>query len=110
MSRSARRPDRSASAPSPRGVFAAAAVPFIVVGVLASKLVRQPARPGPGPVVEPDAMPSYRVELGDTISEIAVRHGLPTAHVLAQNGLSWKTPIFPGQLIRLDPVRDEPTG
>jgi LysM repeat protein len=35
--------------------------------------------------VEPDE-PSYRVELGDTVSEIAIRHGLPTAHVLAQNG------------------------
>jgi LysM repeat protein len=56
--------------------------------------------------VEPDE-PSYRVELGDTVSEIAIRHGLPTAHVLAQNGLSWKTPIFPGQLLRLEPIPDD---
>lgn len=53
------------------------------------------------------AEPSYRVELGDTVSEIAIRHGLPTAHVLAQNGLSWKTPIFPGQMLRLDPIPDD---
>ena len=40
-------------------------------------------------------------------SLLAIRHGLPTAHVLARNGLSWKTPIFPGQLIRLDPIPDD---
>jgi LysM repeat protein len=60
------------------------------------------------PAAEPTAEePSYTVELGDTVSEIAIRHGLPTAHVLAQNGLSWKTPIFPGQMIRLDPIPDD---
>jgi len=44
---------------------------------------------------------SYRVRGGDTVSSIAGRYGLSTAHVLAINGLSWKTVIFPGQVLRL---------
>ena len=87
-------------------------MPFVLGGLLASKLAaassrrrdRAPADRAPADRADE---PAYRVELGDTVSEIAIRHGLPTAHVLAQNGLSWKTPIFPGQLIRLDPIPDD---
>jgi len=43
----------------------------------------------------------YRVEAGDTVSDIAVRHGLSTASVLALNGLSWSSTIFPGQQLAL---------
>jgi hypothetical protein len=86
-----------------------AALPFVLLGLVASKVVSVSSRrrhaisDGLSPAEEP----SYRVELGDTVSEIAIRHGLPTAHVLAQNGLSWKTPIFPGQVIRLEPIPDD---
>jgi len=48
------------------------------------------------------AAPSaYIVQAGDTISAIAGRHGLATASVLALNGLSWSSLIFPGQELRL---------
>jgi LysM repeat protein len=45
--------------------------------------------------------PTYVVEGGDSLSDIALRFGLSTASVLALNGLSWKSLIFPGQVLRL---------
>jgi LysM repeat protein len=44
----------------------------------------------------------YTVVEGDTISDISARYGLSTASVLALNGLSWKTMIFPGQVLSLN--------
>ncbi|CAO1651384.1 LysM repeat-containing protein [Salinibacterium sp. NYA9b] len=44
---------------------------------------------------------SYRVAEGDTVSDIASRYGLSTASVLALNGLSWSSMIFPGQELKL---------
>ncbi len=44
---------------------------------------------------------TYRVQTGDTVSTIAARFGLSTAAVLALNGLSWKSLIFPGQVLAL---------
>jgi N-acetylmuramoyl-L-alanine amidase len=38
---------------------------------------------------------------GDTVSAIAERYGLSTAEVLAENGLSWSSLIFPGQRLAL---------
>ncbi len=43
----------------------------------------------------------YFVVAGDTISDIAGRFGLATASVLALNGLSWSSLIFPGQELKL---------
>ncbi|MDN4615634.1 LysM peptidoglycan-binding domain-containing protein [Leifsonia sp. F6_8S_P_1B] len=44
---------------------------------------------------------TYRVQTGDTVSGIAARFGMSTASVLALNGLSWKSLIFPGQVLAL---------
>lgn len=38
---------------------------------------------------------------GDTVSGIAARFGLSTAELLAKNGLSWSSLIFPGQRLAL---------
>ena len=44
---------------------------------------------------------TYKVRSGDTVSTIAGKYGLSTASVLALNGLSWKSVIFPGQTLKL---------
>lgn len=43
----------------------------------------------------------YTVVPGDSVSSIAGRYGVSTASVLALNGLSWKSLIFPGQVLKL---------
>ncbi|OUE27958.1 lytic transglycosylase [Clavibacter michiganensis] len=59
------------------------------------------------PTAAPTAAPmvatpsSHVVAQGETVSSIAGRYGLSTASVLAQNGLGWKTTIFPGQTLTL---------
>ena len=107
MTRSPSRGGRRARSGRPRSLLALIALPFVLGGLLASKIAAASSRRRDQAPAKKADEPSYRVELGDTVSEIAIRHGLPTAHVLAQNGLSWKTPIFPGQLIRLDPIPDD---
>ena len=44
---------------------------------------------------------TYRVVSGDTVSAIAHRFGLSAAKVLALNGLSSRSLIFPGQILKL---------
>ncbi|QKJ21188.1 LysM peptidoglycan-binding domain-containing protein [Microbacterium hominis] len=44
---------------------------------------------------------TYTVRRGDTVSAIAVRFGLRTADVLALNGLTWRSVIYPGQVLKL---------
>lgn len=50
----------------------------------------------------------YAVVEGDTVSDIAARFGLSTASVLALNGLSWKSLIFPGQKLSLNTASTAP--
>ncbi|WP_246852785.1 LysM peptidoglycan-binding domain-containing protein [Naasia sp. SYSU D00948] len=50
----------------------------------------------------------YTVVEGDTVSDIAARFGLSTASVLALNGLSWKSLIFPGQVLSLNTASTAP--
>ncbi|GAA1210152.1 muramidase family protein [Rhodoglobus aureus] len=58
-------------------------------------------------VISP-APASYTVAEGDTVSDIASRYGLSTASVLALNGLSWSSMIFPGQKLTLTKGATEP--
>ncbi|MCU1509757.1 MAG: LysM peptidoglycan-binding protein [Glaciihabitans sp.] len=68
----------------------------------ASATAAIPASTLPSPAVQTATAPStYVVRGGDTVSEIAGRFGLSTASVLAMNGLSWKSVIFPGQHLKL---------
>ncbi|GLI29089.1 hypothetical protein ARHIZOSPH14_33310 [Agromyces rhizosphaerae] len=48
----------------------------------------------------------YTVAEGDTASAIAARFGIPTASVLATNGLGWSSPLEPGQELVLDVAPD----
>ena len=47
------------------------------------------------------AATSHVVVPGDTVSAIAARYGLRTADILALNGLTWRSVIYPQQVIRL---------
>ncbi|MFF1879357.1 LysM peptidoglycan-binding domain-containing protein [Leifsonia sp. NPDC058230] len=55
----------------------------------------------PARTVVSDLPASYSVQTGDTVSAIAARFGISTASILALNGLSWKSLIFPGQVLAL---------
>jgi len=51
---------------------------------------------------------TYTVKSGDTVASIAGSFGLSTASVLALNGLSWKSTIFPGQTLSLSAATATP--
>lgn len=65
--------------------------------------------PSPARTDTAAAPATYRVQTGDTVSTIAARFGLSTAAVLALNGLSWKSLIFPGQVLALGGAAAAPT-
>lgn len=52
---------------------------------------------------------SYRVVGGDTVSSISAKYGISTASVLALNGLSWSSLIFPGQVLQLTKAPASPS-
>ncbi|WP_258566830.1 LysM peptidoglycan-binding domain-containing protein [Microbacterium sp. Se5.02b] len=91
-------------------------LPAAVLGALAASLTAVPATASTTATdlraVERDLAPvrfvptqtapsNYVVQPGDTISSIAARFGLRTADVLAWNGLSWRSVIYPGQALTL---------
>ena len=51
---------------------------------------------------------TYTVRQGDTVSAIASRFGLRTTDVLSLNGLSWKSTIYPGQVLKLSGAASAP--
>lgn len=56
----------------------------------------------PSRVVSAETAPSsYTVQPGDTVTTIATRFGLRTVDVLAWNGLTWRSVIYPGQALAL---------
>lgn len=89
--------------------------PAAVLGALAGALASTPAEAAePAPLAaHPERATGLRVlpaqtaparhvvQPGDTIAAIAARYGLRTADVLAWNGLSWRSVIYPGQTIAL---------
>lgn len=89
---------------SPAGQVPAGASPE-VRPVTAAGVGKVKARPlAPVAASAPLALSSpadYVVQPGDTVSAIAARHGLRTPDVLAANGLSWSSIIYPGQVLRL---------
>ena len=110
------------SAPRSRGIRAILGVPLAVVSTVAVTLgIVQPAEATPQTIKRPSkskglqaegartvrvaattAPPAeYLVVDGDTVSGIAERFGLATAEILALNGLSWSSLIFPGQRLAL---------
>ena len=105
----------------PRGIRGALALPLAIVSTIAVTLgIAQPAEAATHQVkrqpkakaqtggatqtssVATAAVPAEIVVAdGDTVSSIAERYGLSTAEVLAHNGLSWSSLIFPGQRLAL---------
>lgn len=51
------------------------------------------------PTPSHNASSSYTIAQGDTISGVAARHGVPTRSVLAANGLTEQSIVYPGQRI-----------
>ncbi len=94
-------PPKPEQAPSPLGLRTALAQigAALMPGGLAAQTVSAVAAPA-----------VYTVEPGDTVSSIAERFGIPTASVLALNGLSWKSTIFPGQVLALTTAPVKTTG
>jgi N-acetylmuramoyl-L-alanine amidase len=74
----------------------------LVTSVDAASGASAGGRAASGEIEVESVVPStYTVRSGDTVSAIAGRYGLSTASVLALNGLSWKSLIFPRQVLRL---------
>lgn len=94
-------PPRPEQAPSPHTLRAAISAlgAAVMPGALAAQTVTTSAAPA-----------VYTVLPGDTVSSVAQRYGLATAAVLALNGLSWSSSIFPGQVLRLTSAPVKATG
>jgi LysM repeat protein len=94
-------PTRSADAAGPR-ILAALDGSTAAVRAPSPASVRIPRMAAPD---------TYDVQAGDTVSAIAARHGLRTTDVLAINGLTASSIIYPGQTLRLAaaPAPEAPT-
>lgn len=85
-------PPKPEQSPQPLGLRAALSQlgAAFVPGGMAAQSARAAARPA-----------SHTVVPGDTVSSVAQQFSLSTASVLALNGLSWRSTIFPGQVLAL---------
>lgn len=57
-----------------------------------------------GESTPPTTVESYRVKPGDTLSQIALKHGLTVSELTAINRIKSSTIIFPGQVLRVAKV------
>lgn len=81
-------------------------VPLLTAGAASAKV---PAAAVGRNVAAAAATPAtYTVRRGDTVSAIASRFGLRTTDVLSLNGLSWKSTIYPGQVLKLSGAASAP--
>ncbi|MFM6968156.1 MAG: LysM peptidoglycan-binding domain-containing protein [Microbacteriaceae bacterium] len=93
---------------------AAGALPLIAAGAVTwvtSTPAPQPLEPqGQSPIdvrddadateaVSSSGATTHTVEQGDSLQSIAALHGIPTAALLALNGLSWQTSVHAGQVL-----------
>lgn len=79
--------------------------------ILAPATAKPASAAKPAAVAHPTAAraTTYTIKPGDTVGAIASRHGLRTADVLAWNGLSWRSVIYPGQKLRLSAPAAQPS-
>ena len=73
-----------------------------------------PAPPEPSPEELTDAISilghmNHTVLAGENLTSIAEMHGIPTAALLALNGLSWQTSVHEGQVLVVSKQRREST-
>lgn len=94
-------PQKPELSPSPLGLRTA--LTQIGAALMPGGLAAQAVATSAAPAV-------YIVAADDTVSSIAQRYGLSTAAVLALNGLSWKSAIFPGQVLALTSAPVKTTG
>lgn len=94
-------PPKPEQSPTPLGLRSA--LTQIGAALVPGALAAQTASTSAAPAV-------YTVAAGDTVSSIAQRFGISTASVLALNGLSWKSTIFPGQVLALTTAPVKTTG
>ncbi|WP_417562825.1 LysM peptidoglycan-binding domain-containing protein [Microbacterium sp.] len=59
------------------------------------------AAPAPKQSTAPASADRYTVRAGDTMSDIAARHGVSVTALLQANGMDWNSIIYPGQLVRI---------
>jgi LysM repeat protein len=83
------------------GSLASASKPSSATITTPARTQADPASEGTLSVASVAVPSTYKVRSGDTVSGIAGKYGLSTASVLALNGLSWKSLIFPGQVLKL---------
>ncbi len=65
---------------------------------------------GIGDALRPTSSGSYRVQLGDTLAQIARQHGLTLGELSNANGLNNPNTIYVGQLLTIPGVRSEAGG
>ena len=93
---------------------AAGALPLIAAGAVTwataapDPVILEPQGQAPAPATTNDDVTdatstsgasTHIVEQGDSLQSIAAQHGIPTAALLALNGLSWQTSVHAGQVL-----------